>query len=123
MTVVLQLESRRTYPANALLNVAGYQAPMSGGFYSTRHDARYSRAVVVHYPLHPFYGLGQLPVCRHYGVGEIKHVEVQVAEERQAVPIWMTNAESCVEMKLGFEPLCSLTSLLALVGMLQATGL
>ena len=78
---------------------------------------------MVHYPLHPFHGLGELPVCRHYGIGEIKHVEVQVGEKRQAVPVWMTNAESCAEMTLGLEPICSLTSLLELVGMLQATGL
>ena len=103
--------------------MAAFQAPHAGCFYPTRRDARYQGAVVIHYPLHPFHELGELTVCRHYGIGQIKHVEVQVDEQRQAVPIWMTDVQSCADMTIGIDPFCSLASLLELRGLLGATGL
>ncbi len=103
--------------------MAGFQAPRPGRFCATRNDARYPRFVTVHYLLHPFYGRGELPVRQRCGVGDVEQIQVEVDQQRQAVPIWMTDEEDCARMTIGFEPLCSLTSLLDLLALLRSTGL
>ena len=103
--------------------MAGFQALRTGRFYATRNDARYPRFVTVHYPLHPFYGRGELPVRQRCGVGDVEQIQVEVDQQRQAVPIWMTDEEGCARMTISFEPLCSLTSLLDLLALLRSTGL
>jgi len=91
---------------------------------STHHDARYSTAVIVHYPLHPLCSRGELPVCRRRGIGNVlQHVEVQVDGGPQAVPLWMTDEQLCKRLTTGLTPFCSSASLLELLALLQSTGL
>ena len=103
--------------------MACFQAPFTGLVYPTSNDARYSKTVVVHYPLHPFFGRGELPVCRRRGIGNIQHVEVEIDNEQQAVPLWMTDELLCQHFVISLEPNCSLSALLELFSLLQATDL
>ena len=103
--------------------MAPFQAPTTGPFSAPRNDARYPRFVTVHYPLHPFYGRGELRIRQRCGVGDVEQIQVEVDQQRQAVPIWMTDEEGCARMTISFEPLCSLTSLLDLLALLRSTGL
>ena len=103
--------------------MAGFQAPLTGRFYPTHHDARYSTAVIVHYPLHPLCGRGELPACRRRGIGNVQHVEVQVDGVQQAVPVWMTDEQLCKRLTMGLMPHCSSASLLELIALLRSTGL
>jgi hypothetical protein len=103
--------------------MAGFQAPSTGRFYSTHHDARYCKAVIVHYPLHPFFGRGELPVRRRRGNGHVQYVEVQVDSVQQAVPLWMTDEQFCKRLTIGLTPHCSSMSLLELLALLRSTGL
>jgi hypothetical protein len=105
------------------LKMAGFQVPTSGRFYPTSHDARYSNAVIVHYPLHPFYGRGKLPVFRRRGVGNVQNVEVILDSTPQAVPLWMTDESFCQRLKVSLKPQCSLASLLELLSLLRAEEL
>ena len=92
-------------------------------FCSTHHDARYSKAVIVHYPLHPFFGRGELAVARRRGTGRVQHVEVRVDNVQQAVPLWMTDEQFCKRLTMGLTPYCSTVCLLELVALLRSTGL
>ena len=103
--------------------MAGFQAPLGGRFYPTHHDARYSPAVIVHYPLHPLSGHGELSVCRRRGIGDVQHVEVKVDGVQQAIPLWMTDEELCKRLTIGLTPRCSSVSLLELLALLHSTGL
>ena len=103
--------------------MAAFQFAPTGWNYPTSNDARYSSFVAVHYPLHPFFGRGELPVCRRRGIGNVQHVEVEVDEVQQAVPLWMTDEQLCQRLTIGLTPHCSLTSLLELLSLLRAAGL
>ena len=89
----------------------------------THNDARYSSVVIVYYPLHPFFGRGELSVCRRRGIGNTQHVEVKIDGGQQAVPLWMTDESFCQRLTTSPEPECSLVSLLELLSLLQATAL
>ena len=95
----------------------------SNGIQSVRNDAPYPGKVTIHYPLHPFFGQSGLAVVRRYGSGKAEQFEVQGPGRRVAVPAWMTDPDRCQAMTCGFEPRCSLTSLLQLVALLDASGL
>jgi hypothetical protein len=110
--------------------VACFQAPISGLVYPTSNDARYTtgepkiqKSVVVHYPLHPLYGRGDLLVCRRRGVGNLEHVEVEIDQQQQAIPRWMTDEKFCQRLTIGHMPQVSLTALLELLSLLDATPL
>ena len=103
--------------------MAAFQAPLSGRIYSTRNDARYRSVVAVHYPLHPLYGRGGLPVSRRRDIGSIAHVELQIDGQRQAVPAWMTDEPLCARLTCGFTPCCCLPALLELLSLIRSTGL
>ena len=103
--------------------MAGFEAPLGGWFYSTHKDARYSKAVTVFYSFHPFCSRGALVVCRRRGIGNVQHVEVQVDDVRQAVPLWMTDEQFCNQLTIGQTPYCSSVSLLQLRALLRSTGL
>ena len=103
--------------------MAGYEAPLGGWFYSTRHDARYPRFVMVHYPLHPLHSRGELQVRQCFGSGDVEQYLVEVEREVQAVPVWMTVGRRCAQMTTGFEPLCSMASYLALLSLIRSTVL
>ncbi len=103
--------------------MAGFNAPLTGWFYSTHQDARYCTAVIVHYPLHPLCSRGELPVCRRRGIGNVQHLEVQVDGGPQAVPLWMTDEQLCKRLTTGLTPFCSSASLLELLALLHSTGL
>ncbi len=103
--------------------VAGFQAPLSGRFYSTRNDARYPSAATVRYPLHPLVGQGALPIRRRLGTGSNEQFELEVGQQGQVVPAWMTNEQLCARMTMGFDPRCSMASLLELLSLLQSAGL
>jgi len=111
--------------------VAGFQAPFGGWFwapfggwfYSTRHDARYPRIVTVHYPLHPLHGRGELQVRQRFGSGDVEQYLVEVEQEAQAVPVWMTGRRRCAQMTTGFEPQCSMASYLTLLSLIRSTDL
>jgi hypothetical protein len=77
----------------------------------------------VHYPLHPFFGRGELTVRRRHGIGNVEHVEVQTADVRQAVPVWMTDEQLCRRLTIGFDPFCSLTALLQLDSLIRSAEL
>jgi hypothetical protein len=99
--------------------MAGFHALPPGWFCPARNDARYRSSVRVHYSLHPFFTRGELAVTRRYGVGNVEHVEVQVEEGPQAVPVWMVDQEQCCQMTMGLDPQCSLASLLQLRVLLE----
>ena len=103
--------------------MAGFNAPHTGRFYPTRNDARYPSEVIVHYPLHPLFGRGKLPVCRRRGIGNVEHVEVQADDVRQAIPLWMTDEQLCSRLTIGIEACCSLTAFLELLSLLRSTEL
>lgn len=103
--------------------VAGFEAPLAGWFYPTHHDARYPSSVTVHYPLHPLFGRGELPVCQRYGSGDVEQYLVEVEQETQAVPVWMTDECRCSSMTLGFAPQCSMASYLALLSLIGSADL
>jgi hypothetical protein len=110
--------------------VACFQAPISGLVYPTSNDARYTpggskiqKSVVVHYPLHPLYGRGDLRVCRRRGVGILEHIEVEFDQQQQAIPRWMTDEEFCQRLTIGCIPQVSVTALLELLSLLNATPL
>lgn len=77
----------------------------------------------VHYPLHPFFGRGELPVTRRYGIHDVDQVEVDVDGVQQALPVWMTDADCCASMTIDHEPRSTCRSLLQLLALIRATGL
>lgn len=103
--------------------VAGFQAPHAGRFYSTRNDARYPSEAIVHYPLHPFHGRGALPIRRRLGTGSTEQLDLEVGQQRQVVPAWMTDEQLCARMTIGFDPRCSMAALLELLSLIQSAGL
>ncbi len=103
--------------------MVGFEVPFHGRFYPTRNDARYPSEVIVHYPLHPLFGRGKLPVCRRRSVENVEHVEVQFTDVRQAVPVWTIDEQLCGHLTIGFEPSCSLTALLELLSLLHSAEL
>ena len=105
------------------LPTRGAHRPVRARINPTRNDARYPSEVIVHYPLHPFFGRGKLPVVRRYGIGNVEHVEVQVNDVCHAVPVWMTDERFCGRMTIGFDPFCSLTALLQLLSLLGSAEL
>lgn len=103
--------------------VAGFQAPPGGWVYATRNDARYPSEATVHYPLHPLYGRGALPICRRLGSGSSEQFELEVGQEGQVVPAWMADEQLCAGMTTGIDPRCSIAALLELLSLIQSTGL
>ena len=79
--------------------------------------------MTVHYPLHPFFGRGELPVTRRYGIHDIDQVEVEMEGRPQALPTWMTDRDFCASMTIDHEPRCSCESLLHLQSLIRFTGL
>lgn len=103
--------------------MAGFQAPFGGWFYPTHHDARYPRSVTVHYALHPLYGRGELQVRQRHGSGNAEQYVVEVQDEAQAVPVWMTDERRCAQMTIGIDPQGSLSSYLALLSLVRSVDL
>jgi hypothetical protein len=103
--------------------MADHEAPLGGCIYPPRDDARYSGVVTVYYPLHPFFGRGELPVTQRYGIHDVDQVEVDVAGAAQALPVWMTDRERCDLMTMDHDPRCSCGSLLQLQSLIRSTGL
>jgi len=56
-------------------------------------------------------------------VGDVEHVEVDVAGWPQALPVWMTDEDRCALMTIGFEPFCSLESLYRLASLIRSIEL
>jgi hypothetical protein len=79
--------------------------------------------VTVHYPLHPLYGRGELRFRQRVGTGDTEQYLVEVEQEAQAVPIWMTDEQCCAQMTTGFDPQCSMASYLALLSLVRAVDL
>ena len=77
----------------------------------------------MHYPLHPFFGRGELPVTRRYGIHDVDQVEVDVDGVQQALPIWMTDSDCCTAMTIDHEPRSACRSLVELQALIRATGL
>ena len=103
--------------------MAAFHSAHRGCFYPAHNDARYSGVVIVHYPFHPFFGRGELPVTRRYGIHDVDQVEVDVAGAAQALPVWMTDRERCDSMTTDHDPRCSCGSLLQLQSLIRSTGL
>ena len=103
--------------------MAGFQAPLPGRFYSTRNDARYPSDAIVHYPLHPLYGRSALPIRRRLGTGGTEQLDLEVGQQRQVAPAWMTDEQLCARMTVGFDPRCSMPALLELLSLIQSTDL
>lgn len=103
--------------------MAAFQTAQGGCIYPARNDARYAGFVIVHYPFHPFFGRGELPVTRRYGIHDVDQVEVDVEGRQQALPVWMTDCDCCAFMTIDHEPQCSCESLLQLQSLIQSTGL
>jgi hypothetical protein len=77
--------------------------------------------VTVYYPLHPFFGGGELPVVRRHGSGRVEQVEVATTTRRQVLPHWMTSQDRCEQLSVGVDPRCSLTALWELAALLCAS--
>ncbi len=110
--------------------MACFQALIGGLVYPTSNDARYTpsgpkieKSVVVHYPLHPLYGRGDLTVCRRRGIDNLQHIEVEFDQQQQAIPCWMTDEAFCQRLTIGHMPQVSVTALLELLSLLDATPL
>ena len=78
--------------------------------------------MAIYYPLHPFYGGGELPVVRRHGNGRVEQVEVATATRRQVLPLWMTSQDRCEQLSVGADPRCSLTALWELAALLHAAA-
>jgi hypothetical protein len=89
---------------------------------ATHNDARYPGNASIQYPLHPCYGQDLL-IARRFGAGTVQQFELQAADRRVLVPVWMLDLDRCRQMTRGDEPRCSLTSLLQLVALLRSTDL
>ncbi len=108
---------------HVLLKVAAFQAPLDGCIYPTHHDARYPSSVTVHYPLHPLYGRGELPIRQRSGAGDAEQYLVEVEQGAQAIPVWMTDERRCAQMTTGFDPQCALGSYLSLLTLIRSSDL
>ena len=95
----------------------------SGGREPTQNDAGYQGTVSIHYPFHPLFGQGDLPVVRRTGSGSVEYVEVRCGSDRQALPVWMTDAQRCAQMTCGLFPACDYAALLQLAQWLQTLDL
>jgi hypothetical protein len=78
---------------------------------------------MVHYPLHPLYGRGELPVRQRHGAGNAEQYLVELEQGAHAVPVWMTDERRCAQMTMGFSPQCELESYLSLLKLIRSVDL
>jgi hypothetical protein len=78
--------------------------------------------VKVEYSLHPLFGT-ELPVKRSVRRRDVEYYEVRY--EGKVVPVarWMTDGFLCSSLRCGFDPHCSLKSLLRLQSLLDSSDL
>jgi hypothetical protein len=106
-----------------LVQLVSFQAPITGILYSTHNDARYPSVATVHYPLHPLYGRGSLPIRQRVGTGSTEVLLLDAEHTGQVVPAWMSDEQRCTRMTIGCDPRCSIASLLDLLSLVHSTGL